>query len=81
VLLLTNEIFLAPNRGLTIPSGNVIRRTEVWCAGRCNGKWVADKHAFIMDTETDYFTRFGTLEEELDDEISLFPLTISNEYV
>jgi hypothetical protein len=32
-----------------------------------------------MDTATDYFTRFGTLEEELDDEISLLPLTISNE--
>jgi hypothetical protein len=79
VLLLTNEIFLAPNRGLTIPRGNVIRRTEVWCAGRYNGKWVADKHTFTMDTATDYFTRFGTLEEELDDEISLFPLTINNE--
>ncbi len=30
VLLLTNEIFLAPNRGLTIPRGNAIRRIEVW---------------------------------------------------
>ena len=79
VLLLTNEIFLAPNRGLTIPRGNVIRRTEVWCAGRCNGKWVADKRAFTMDAATDHFTRFGTLEENRDEEISLFPLTISNE--
>ncbi len=79
VLLLTNEIFLTPNRGLTIPRGNVIRKIEVWCAGRCNGKWVADKHAFTMDTATEHFTRFGTLEEELDDEISLLPLTIINE--
>ena len=76
VTLMTNEIFYAQHRPLTIPCGNVIRKVQTWIAGKRDGKWFAEAGAFKMNLDKDYLMRFGTLSMDFD--MSLVPLAVDD---
>ena len=72
VTLLKNEIFYTERRTRVIPCRNVIRKVQVWTAGKCDDEWLAEAGTFEMNMDQDYLIRFST--PSIDFDMAMVPL-------
>jgi len=72
VTLLKNEIFYTECRTRVIPCRNVIRKVQVWTAGKCDDEWLAEAGTFEMNMDQDYLIRFST--PSMDFDMAMVPL-------
>ncbi len=50
----------------------MIRKVQVWTAGKCDDEWLAEAGTFEMNMDQDYLIRFST--PDIDFDMAMVPL-------